>query len=71
MTKDERKRLDAVMSAFPGATYSVEPTKRHERVVVAHAGRSAAIVKSKTPHCGRAVDNFLGDVRRALRGMVA
>jgi hypothetical protein len=69
MTKDERKRLDAVLAAFPGATYSVEPTKRHERVVVRREGRSAAIVKSKTPQCGHATDNFLGDVKRALRGM--
>ena len=68
MTKDERKRLDATLAAFPGATYTVEPTKRHERVVVAYGGRSAVVVKSKTPHCGRAVDNFLGDVKRALRG---
>lgn len=68
MNKDERKRLDAVLAAFPGATYSVEPTKRHERVIVAHAGRSVVVTKSKTPHCGRAVDNFLGDVKRALRG---
>lgn len=68
MTKDETKRLDAVLAAFPGATYSVEPTKRHERVVVAYDGRSAVVTKSKTPRCGRATENFLGDVKRALRG---
>lgn len=69
MTKDERRRLDAVMAAFPGITYRAEPTRRHERVVLFNGEALVGIVtKSKSPSCPRAINNFLGDVKRALRG---
>lgn len=68
MTRDERKRLDALLAAYPGARYNVEGTKRHERVVIEHGPNRAVVVKSKSPSCPRATDNFLGDVKRALKG---
>lgn len=68
MTKDERKRLDAVLAAFPGITYRAEDTRRHERVVLWKGERLVGMVtKSKSPSCAHALNNFLGDVRRTLR----
>lgn len=69
MTRDERKRLDALLAAYPGVTYRADDTRRHERVVLHHSPNLVAVVvKSKSPSCPRATDNFLGDVRRALKG---
>lgn len=68
MTKDERKRLEAALVGLPGVSYEVSRTKRHERVVVQAGANRAVIVKSSTPTCPRATDNFIGDVRRAIKG---
>lgn len=71
MTREETRRLERALAAWPGASYEVTRTKRHERVVVQHGPNRAVIVKSSTPTCPRATDNFIADVRRALKGFTS
>lgn len=68
MTREETRRLERALAAWPGASYEVTRTKRHERVLIQHGPNRAVIVKSSTPTCPRATDNFIADVRRALKG---
>lgn len=68
MTREETRRLERALAAWPGASYEVTRTKRHERVLIQPGPNRAVIVKSSTPTCPRATDNFIADVRRALKG---
>lgn len=67
MNRAERKAVEGALGFYPGASFNVERTKRHERVVLQHKGRTAHIVKSTTASCPHAAKNFLADVKRALR----
>lgn len=67
MKHSERKTLAKLVASYPGATFTVEPTKRHERVVIAYKGGERSVIKSKRPGCPHAAMNFVADVKRAFR----
>lgn len=67
MTRDERRQLEALLEAFPGASWTLKPGKRHEKVVLSYRNRNRMVVKSATPSGPHAADNFMADVRRTLK----
>lgn len=70
MTRDDERKLSDALKPF-GATYSVERThKQHEKVLIECNGQRRIVIKSATPQCSRAFKNFIGDVKRAAKGLV-
>lgn len=71
MTKEERQRLERALSEFPGVNYEVQRGKRHEQVIIKAGDKSAFVVKSNNPRHTRSSLNFIADVKRTARNLIA